>query len=140
MKHQDNTDQSTEGQPDQVALSSGPLPADATITITGLPIDMSPTHLARMGEFLGLEANGPDENPSPRAWMRAGISASQILRCAERGPIPLDLLVALLAGNCDPDHDDSTPQRSALIGGHASFESEWASGVLDSSVTREATP
>ena len=102
-----------------------------TLTITGIPRDASPASLARLGEFLGLEANGPDGNPSPRAWMRAGISASAIIRTVYKGEMSMDMLVASIAGSCDPDHDTSTPQREALISGHRSVEHEWATGETD---------
>ena len=101
-----------------------------TIIIDGIPTEPTPAALARGGELLGLEANGPEGNPSARAWMRAGIAASDLLRTTERtGRISADLLVALIAGNCDPEHDYDTPQRGTLIGEHVSVEHEWARGV-----------
>ncbi len=103
-------------------------PRSITITFENIPEDQSPTSLARCGEYLALEANGPDDNPSPRAWARAGCSVSQILRYAEGGRMDVDLLVALLAGNSDPTHYDSTPHRTRIIGGHVSVEHEWANG------------
>lgn len=104
--------------------------ATRTITITLIPDDASPLSLAREGEILSLEANGTDNNPSPQAWARAGIAASAIMRVADgmHGQIELALLVSLLAGNCEPAHDDSTPQRAALIQGHRSVAAEWANG------------
>ena len=95
--------------------------SEITITITDIPEDTSPTSLAHAGELLGLEANGVVGNPTAKAWARAGIAASAIMRHTYRGKLSADMLVALIASSTDPTADDETPQRTAIIGGHTSL-------------------
>ena len=90
------------------------------VTITEIPDDQSPTNLAREGECMWLMANGTDGNPSARAWARAGIAANQIMRSVYRGELCLSHLVSIIASDADPDHDEATPQRAEIIGGHVS--------------------
>ena len=94
--------------------------ATLTLTITDIPDEIPPGDVIRLfasiGEAMALDANGSGpEHPSPQAWRRAAISASQIIAVAREGRVSLDLLIALIAGNSDPARDNTTPQRTKLI-------------------------
>jgi hypothetical protein len=108
-----------------------PIGASLTLTIDQLPEALNPTTLARRGEFMALEANGPsDDHPSPQAWARAGVAVSQMLRDAKgSGIVGVDLLVCLVACSCEPALDESTPARKRLISEHKSVLHEWFHGA-----------
>jgi hypothetical protein len=102
VKHQDNTDTSTEGQPDQVALSSGP-GRTLSITITGVPVlprtKRRGSCIAALGEAFGRETiaagfNVAEDMPSEAAYNRAAVV---VLEMMNRGSIDLALLVNLIA-------------------------------------------
>lgn len=94
---------------------------EITITFDDIP-STKPADLARIGELMADAAMSREDpcHPSARAWMRAGIAASAILRHADDGKMGAALLVALIADAAEPRNDESSPRRKALLDGHRS--------------------